>query len=165
MSLLLLYALKLLSSHYCVEISFVLVPCFVCIWVCDWLVRIMPYQASIITFAFNWNSIWIEFPILSIFGCARAWHFALCVARALNGAAGGGRQVGWLSFDLRGLRGNMHPSSQKNMKTCVWKKFSKLFYALMCRILCLNFCTYCAPPVLSLFGPASPCWLKPTPDA
>ena len=89
---------------------------------------------------------------------ARTVH-AGCVSRVrsmvLQGG-GGGRKKGRLSFGLRGLHGICTPSVQKKFKT---------FYALMCRILRLHFFTYCPPLVLSLFGPASPCWLNPMPDA
>ena len=95
-----------------------------------------------------------------------ALFFTLCVARALDGAAGGGQEKVYVKFWPSRPAQDMHPFSPKIYTKLFYLETNlKLFYALMCRILRLDFFTYCSPPVLSLFGPASPCWLNPPPEA
>ena len=66
-----------------------------------------------------------------------------------------------ISSDLRGPRGICTPSLQEMFKLFSLEKFLIFFYIFMCRFSRLNFCTYCALPLLCQFGPARACWLNP----
>ena len=105
----------------------------------------------------------------SDFGFEHAPHFALlfalCVARALDGAAGGGQEKGRLSFGLRGLRGICVPGIRTPSAEKIYKTFWFGKMPLFAEFLRLNFCTCCEPPARSLFGPAGLCLPNPTPDA